>query len=183
MGAHAADLRADVEERAAGEAAHGIDLRAELRRCFRRVNLILDACDDWLRDPEDPSRYYVGPRAEDVDVTYWELGSRGNPVRRRAPLSTLLGRLQGGGVNVSRWEFRHSDPRELFIKAAAQVAQQGKLLQAVLDDPEERRVGQLDALMAQIDRNAEAYQREQRAKAETAKPENEDQPGDGARIH
>src|SRR4051812_3064907 len=35
-----------------------------LHRCLERVNLLFDACDRWLRDPEDPSRYDVGPRAE-----------------------------------------------------------------------------------------------------------------------
>ena len=43
---------------------------AELRRCFERVNLLFDACDRWLRDADDPSRYDIGPRAAEVLVTY-----------------------------------------------------------------------------------------------------------------
>src|SRR5690242_19426041 len=42
---------------------------AQLEKCLNRVNLLMDACDEWLRDPENPERYYIGPRAEDVMVT------------------------------------------------------------------------------------------------------------------
>ena len=46
---------------AADETAAALDVMAELRRCFERVNLLFDACDRWLRDADDPARYDLGP--------------------------------------------------------------------------------------------------------------------------
>src|SRR5687768_16826632 len=73
-------------------------LMAELRRCLGRVNLLFDACDRWLRDPEHPEQYDVGPRASDVTVTYTESTGGGKPVRKRAKLSELLSRLETGAA-------------------------------------------------------------------------------------
>src|SRR4051812_16572717 len=52
------------------QTADALDVMAELRRCFERTTLVLDACDRWLRDPADPTRYEIGPRAGDVLVTF-----------------------------------------------------------------------------------------------------------------
>lgn len=96
-----------------------IDTMAELRRCFRRITKLFDACDAWLTDPDDPTRYTLEPRADEVDVIYIEQGDDGKPVRHKARLSTLLTQLDG--KTVSRWETKHADPRELVLKTAAQL--------------------------------------------------------------
>ena len=105
----------------AQEAAEAADVLAELRRCMERVQLLFDACDAWLRDPEDPECYTLVPRAHDVQVVYLAPVDGGKPVRKKAPLSALLMRLQEGGVRVEHWETKHADPRELVLKTAGQL--------------------------------------------------------------
>jgi hypothetical protein len=102
------------------EGTQAIDLMAELKRCFERVNLLFDACHDWLKDPDDPNRYTLGPRAEDVQVIYSELvGDK--VVQKKARLSALLAKLEDARVDVQRGEIRHADPRELILKTAGRL--------------------------------------------------------------
>lgn len=78
----------------AKQEADAMDVMAELQRCFVRMNLLFDACDRWLRDADDPTRYDIGPRATELDVTYDEVtvDRNGNPrsVRRKRKLAELL---------------------------------------------------------------------------------------------
>ena len=112
-----------VKAREAAAVASSDRLLTELQRCLERVNLLFDACDRWLRDPEDPSRYEVGARAEDVSVTYFEAGSNGQPVRRKARLSALLGRLDEMPTFLFTdvVEIKCADPRELVLKTAERL--------------------------------------------------------------
>ncbi len=144
---HAAAVGTAEQEHVAAEEAHVLDVKAELQRCFDRVNLLFDACDRWLRDPDDPTRYDVGPRADDVSVTYVTSGDDGKPVRRKARLSALLARAEGGlGVMVERTETRIADPRELVLKTAQQLTGQTQLLAKLLGQLDER--PQVNVLMA-----------------------------------
>ena len=110
---------------------------AELRRCFGWATLLLDACDRWLRDPADPTRYDVGPRAEDVDVVYTELVGE-ERVRRKASLGDLLERIEGSGRNVLYTEAKHADPRELALKAVAPLRPLVELLAKLVGELDER---------------------------------------------
>ncbi len=114
-----------------------LDVMAELRRCFDRTNLVMDACDRWLRDPEDPTRYDVGPRAGDVMVIYLEPGADGKDHQRKAPLDRLLARLGEGGMQPVGYEVKHADPRKLILDAVAQLRPSIELLGEL--------VGELDA--------------------------------------
>ncbi len=129
-----------VQAHEAEATADALDVLAELRRCLARVNLLFDACDRWLRDPDDPARYDIGPRAHDIMVTYEEPGPRGTPIRRKAALSTLLARLDEGGVAAVRWETKHADPRELVLKTAGQLQGHLELLAKLVGQLDERPV-------------------------------------------
>jgi hypothetical protein len=116
----------------AREVASATSVLAQLQRCLERVNLLYDATDRWLRDPDDPGRYDVGPRAGDVTVVYEEPGGEGQPRLRRERLSILLARLAatetGLGLAVIATEVKHADPRELHLKAAGRLRDQLELL-------------------------------------------------------
>lgn len=101
-------VRQDVEAR---------NVMAELERCFERVNLLFDACDRWLRDPDDPSRYDLGPRANELMVIYNITNEAGTSTRRKAPLQRLLN-IVGERHTVLGWEAKSADPRELVLKTA-----------------------------------------------------------------
>jgi len=135
-----------VQAQAAREEGHALDVMEELTRCFQRVNLLFDACDRWLRDADDPTRYDIGPRAGDILVTYEQPGDDGRPQRRKASLDRLLARVEGSGVAVERWDTKYADPRELVLKTAQQLTGQTQLLAKLLGQLDER--PQVNVLMA-----------------------------------
>jgi hypothetical protein len=122
-----------VQAQEAEEREHALDVMTELRRCFARVNLVLDACHAWLLDPEDPTRYTLEPRADDVWIIYTERGPGGKPERKKARLSRLLARLEDAGVDVQGGEHRVADPRKLVLDAAAQLRETTALLAGLLE--------------------------------------------------
>ncbi len=132
--AHGADLGDQVTRQDAHEQAHALDVMTELERCFTRVNMLFDACHAWLLDPDDATRYYLGPRADDVKVIYWGRDRSGQAVTKKAPLSEILARVEDAGVRVERWETKYADPRELALKVAAQLKGQTELLAKLMGD-------------------------------------------------
>jgi hypothetical protein len=116
------------------EIADADRLKAELDRCFERVNLLFDACDRWLRDPEHPERYDIGPRAEELKVTYADDSGH----RHKATLAELLERVEGEtGRGVVMVETKHADPRDLLLKTAARLQGQLELLARLLGELQE----------------------------------------------
>lgn len=136
--AHGASLRAQDAAQAGETDAVALDVMEELRGALSRVRLLSDACDRWLRDPADPSRYTLDPRADDVSVIYAEKGSDGRPVQKRAKLSALLARLDDAGVDVQRGEWRHADPRDLVLKTYDRLRDTFELLARLVGDLDER---------------------------------------------
>lgn len=132
-----ARVQALVRDQVQREEAHAIDITAELERCMARVNLLFDACDRWLRDPDNPAQYDIGARADDVSVIYTELID-GKQVRKRAKLSRLLAKLEDGGVDVGRGEIRHADPRDLILKTHDRLQGTLELLAKLLGELDER---------------------------------------------
>ncbi len=136
--AHGAALAEQVADQEAAADAAAVDVMAELHRCLVRVNLLFDACDRWLRDPDNPEQYDVGPRAEDVTVTYWAPGPTGRPIRKKAKLSRLLARLEDAGTDVDHGETRHADPRDLLLKTADRLQASLELLARLTKQLDER---------------------------------------------
>lgn len=143
---HVAAVGVAVQEHAAAEEAHALDVMEELQRCFQRVNLLFDACDRWLRDADDPTRYDIGPRAGDILVTYEQPGADGKPIRRKEALDRLMARVEGSGVALERWDTKYADPRDLVLKTAQQLTGQTQLLAKLLGQLDER--PQVNVLMA-----------------------------------
>jgi hypothetical protein len=135
-------LAGQAEDQQAAAEARALDLLAELNRAFVRVRKLLDACDRWLSDPDEPDRYDLGPRADELLVHYTAAGPNGIPIRAKAPLSTLLARAArcsaGPGAAdpslfVDRVEFRRADPRELVLKAARRLEAELQLVARLVD--------------------------------------------------
>lgn len=97
----------------------------EIDRVFRRLNKLLDACDRWLTDPDDPELYTLDVRDNELDVVYLDYGDltgEGNPKRKRAQLSALLAMVrEEANAEVVKTYSKHADPRDLIIKAAAEI--------------------------------------------------------------
>lgn len=112
--------------------AQQIDAMEQLTLNVRRANLLMDACDEWLRDVTDPEKYDIGPRAGEIDVGYQvevrtESGYR--TVKRKKKLDLLLSDLEGVDddgarfVRVEKGEYRHADPRELILRTQQETRQ------------------------------------------------------------
>jgi hypothetical protein len=126
-----------VRAKAVQETSDAVDVMAELQRCFERVNLLFDACDRWLRDADDSTRYDIGPRATELDVTYDEIvrDRNGNPrtVRRKRKLAELLETVESETRSITMVETKYADPRELVLKTANRLQGQLELLSKLLD--------------------------------------------------
>jgi ATP-dependent exoDNAse (exonuclease V) beta subunit len=123
-------------QEAQGE-AEAINVLRELSRCAARLNLLFDACDKWLRDANNPNRYDIGPRAEEIFVTYLEKGDDGRKIRKKAKLSDLLAKIDKQHEVVSS-ETKHADPRELVLKTYDRIESLLTLIAKLIGQLDER---------------------------------------------
>ena len=61
---------------------HNLGVMEQLSKNLVRANLLMDACDEWLRDAEDPTKYDVGARTEEVQVTWIDYSGE-KPAKRK----------------------------------------------------------------------------------------------------
>lgn len=103
-----------------------------LERIIADLQMMLDACKDYLRDPEDPDKFYLGPQAQEITVGYWEINSDGKrgPVQKRK-LSDLLNEIESTGKVISSVNTKHADPRDLLIKAVDSIGRQLKTVSEI----------------------------------------------------
>lgn len=108
------------------------DAISQLTLGLGRVNLLMDACDAWLRDPRNPERYDVGARAEEVEITYEveiTTASGKQVQKRKKRLTDLMACLEGhdeDGARFCGWkhgETKRADPRELILKTVGESRQ------------------------------------------------------------
>lgn len=92
----------------------------ELTGSLHKVNKLFAACDEWLTDANDAAKYDLGPRAQEVTVTYLVPTDKGFR-KEKATLAELLARTGEGFVEEV--QSKHADPRELILKTACEVRQ------------------------------------------------------------
>lgn len=97
-----------------------IDAMGELTDSLYHVKLLMAACDEWLRDADDPEKYDIGPRSDEINVSYYEIDLEGKRKKVKKPLHELL-RIVEQVFEVSSVESKHADPRELILKTAQEV--------------------------------------------------------------
>jgi hypothetical protein len=86
----------------------------------RRTRMLWEAAHRELLDPDDMHKYFIGPRAWEIEVEYIEEMQDGPALRQKAKLSELLDEVRHGKA-VSGWKWKIADPRELFLKCVAQA--------------------------------------------------------------
>lgn len=98
---------------------NGLDLAQEVRGWMDTITKLLRACDEWLTDPDDATRYDLGPRAHEVWVHHEVPNGDGRPHRKKERLSVLLARLETAAVwppyEIGLVETKHADPRKLIL--------------------------------------------------------------------
>ena len=106
----------DLRERAAG-----MQIAATLGTMAERSQMLFDACHEWLLDPSDPTRYELGPRAEEVWIIVETLvpkdGGGFYTRREKRTLQHWIGVVEGQtGGTVVNVESKHADPRKLILE-------------------------------------------------------------------
>ncbi len=102
-------------------AQSAVSLETSLRRLIDHADRMLIAADAWLRDPDDASRYWLGPRTTEVVVDVNDkFGRRVEPGIKRTLADLLLeARLGQAGLDrsVELREAKYADPRKLLLDA------------------------------------------------------------------
>lgn len=123
--------RADVEE------AHVVDVFHELYIQLERLGKLYDSIHEWMNDPDDPSKYFLGARSHEIMVVYEDYRDRtpnGMPKRKRATLEWLLDQIERNGHHgPERAETSFADPRDLLVKVSAELRQQMQLRVSILE--------------------------------------------------
>lgn len=100
-------------------------LLKQVQSYMELVRKMILACDEWLTDPEDPTKYFIGARGEEIDVVYQEINpdnGRVDAVQRKATLQLLLDKIESSDRYIIRGvTSNHSDPRDLLLKAITKL--------------------------------------------------------------
>lgn len=88
------------------------------------VHKLVRACDEWLTDPDDPSKYFLGPRGQEIDITYQETDpetGRLDKMMKKASLQEMIHAIEAGGFVIRNITTKQADPRELLLKAIGKL--------------------------------------------------------------
>jgi len=120
----------DSELRSRLDSAEGI--RGKLTSHLERIDKLFDACEEFLQDPDNPERYYLGPRAQEVRVVYYTRDDNGKRVKESAMLDELLARA-GDKIEVDQTGFEVTDPRKVILATAQVATKQLEVLARLVD--------------------------------------------------
>lgn len=115
------------------EIKDGQGILATLEGHMEKVQKLMNACDEYLQDPENPGKYDLGPRAGDITVIYNEDVDLGDgKVKRERRKKRLSQLLEQADLDTWDIQFKIADPRELVLKAAIAAKTQLNLIADIL---------------------------------------------------
>ncbi len=99
---------------------------------FHKTEKMIDALDLWMRDPDNPDKYSIDDRANEIDVVYQEYDKenmRMRPGKQKATLQDLICKVEAGGeMYVRELTSRRTDPRKLLLDALKEEREMIKLV-------------------------------------------------------
>jgi hypothetical protein len=111
------DMYAAITKRADHE---GSALLNRIEDIMIRVQKLYDACEEYLRDPENPDRYTLFPRAWEMDIVYrTKVGEKW--VFRKEELQKLINDLRGMQYDPVDVIVKSADPRKTIIEASREL--------------------------------------------------------------
>lgn len=137
-------LKENLAERAAQAAIkrnldNGEEILKAIDRIMERAQKMYDACDEYLTDPKDPKKYFLGPRADEVEIIYEytvESGDKEYTKKERDSLKNMLDRLKG--KDVVGVKYKYADPRDLLLKTANVLNRQLELIAKIQGEIKEQ---------------------------------------------
>lgn len=129
------------------------DFMKTMEHLQKKMELFMDACDDWMRKPHS-TKYTLEPRADELNVVYTEryIDGKGMVCSRReeATLQELLDRtmktvpadMEDEGMTMPAREvidvrYLRMDPRSMTLSALAEARKQTELIAKVTGDLKE----------------------------------------------
>jgi len=95
------------------------------------MDKLIEGCADYLVDPDDPNKYFLGARGSEIQVVYQEINENGKPgtLQKKATLQALLDAIsEDGHYIVMNTTIKHSDPRDLLLKGISELKSVAKML-------------------------------------------------------
>ncbi len=113
----------------------GAALLARVEDTIVNVQKMYDACNDWLTDPSDHSRYNLEDRANELQVIYYEYytDDKGNErtVKKKANLQKLIDDVMGKEREAVEVNSKRTDPRQLILMTAQTLNKQLETLSKI----------------------------------------------------
>lgn len=89
----------------------------------------LAACDAYLSDPEDPTKYSLDPRAWECDVVYLDVDpDTGRSTRKRESMQRIIDQMNERNINPVEIKMNQEDPRKLILSTATVLTKQLELI-------------------------------------------------------
>lgn len=119
---------------------------ARVERIAGRCEKMSDALDLWLTDPDNPDRYTMDPRTDELKCicTLQGTNDKGKPISRTAtiPLDELMSQLEfteykGLSVIPEHLVWKNTDPRKLMLDTARALKELLELLAKITGELKE----------------------------------------------
>ena len=121
-----------MEDSKVKDAMVGDSLIKSVQEQIALVQKLIIACDEYLTDPDDPDKYFLGARGDEVDISYQEVDEENGrllPGKQKASLQELIQKVESNGMYIVRGiNIKHSDPRELLLKAITKLEGTAKFI-------------------------------------------------------
>lgn len=126
-----------AKDRLSDQKATSDDYMKKIEKLSGYCNKLIEACDAWLSDPDDESKYTLADRAEEITVVYEDLNDSGKFVRKKENLGLLIRSLLPEGAKLQYVQTRRTDTRELILKALNTAQSQLDLMARISGDMKE----------------------------------------------
>ena len=100
----------------------------EIDGIMEKMKKLLDACDDYLTDPADPTKYSLLPRAWEQDIKYMDYTDKEHPIQRTMTVQQLIDKMDKVNIEMQEIKYKHQDPRKIITDAANAMSKQLELL-------------------------------------------------------
>lgn len=121
-----------AEDKATHESLIGDSLINQVKGQLDLVQKMIVACDEYLTDPDDPSKYFIGARGDEIDVvyrTYDKEEKKLSNMQKKSTLQNILDAINDdGNFVVMNITVKHTDPRDLLLKAITKLEATAKMI-------------------------------------------------------
>lgn len=120
---------------------HGEAIVERIHNLIKRLEKLVNAADDWLTDPDDPEKYTLAPRADEVEIVYYTYDREGKPIRHKKKLQELVNQIEETGKEVAELQWKNVDIRTLLPRTADSLHRQLDLVAKILGEVKEKEAG------------------------------------------